>query len=263
MPPAQRRCSTSMLMTDPVQARIRELDAITVAGPAKGLCAEGKRHRSADVVSHFLSDHGSVDTAPVPLLVIGGAKVVDAVDDDGLDLEARSPVLIPDAHDPEIEVGVNAGLVDVCIALVVGWQVETVGWDPRPVFWQALLPGCHEEVDGDCIFEDVIDFYFGSGRAREAKSILGARAKVGNVDCGGGEAGGGILGEGLEDGREAVRAAVERSAFFDGVFDELSADCEEETNCQGRFAISSATVFDESGRARIMCGSHAGFRRFC
>ena len=99
------------------------------------------------------------------------------------------------------------------------WGGEPSGAAPGPVRRDGLRPGGYEEVDGDGVFEEVDDFFIGGWGARGREGGFGAGAEVGDVDCGGGEAGGGILGEIFEDGGEFVGAAFEGLAYFDGVLD--------------------------------------------
>lgn len=135
-----------------------------------------------------------------------------------------------------------------------GGQVEGVGGGPGPCVGDGVLPCCDEEVDGDGVFEQVGDFPVGVRGVWGAEGDFRAGAQVGDVDRGRGEAGGGVLREGLEDGGEFVRAALEALAFLDGVFNELGADGEEEADGEGGAAVRGAAVFDESGGSGVVGG---------
>lgn len=66
------------------------------------------------------------------------------------------------------------------------------------------------------------------------------------------------MGDGFEDSGEAVRAAFEGLAFFDGVFDELCAHGEEEADCERGAAVCGTAVVDEGGGAGVVGGRHCG-----
>ena len=183
-----------MILAGLRRAQVRILDAIAVAGPTKDFGAKGKGDGAADVISHFLGDHAGIDGAPVPLVLVGHVEPGDAVEDDGLNLDAGGAVLVPDGLNPEVEVDVVAVFIyEGGLRHVAEGVVEARGGEVLPFRREGFRPGGHEEVDADGVFEEVVDFAFGFGVAGEEEGRFGAGAEVGDVDSGGGEAGGGVL----------------------------------------------------------------------
>ncbi len=168
VPAAEGGGGAAVVLGHLARAAVRVLDALSVAGAAERLGAEGKRDRGADVVDHFLRDHLGVHDAPVPLVFERLAEPGDAVEDDGLHFDAGGAVGVPDGLDPEVEVEILAVFVDVGVAGDgCGWEVEVIGRGPHPFFRQRVGPSRDEKVDGYGVFEDIVDFFFRVWASRE------------------------------------------------------------------------------------------------
>lgn len=89
-------------------------DAISVSRTTERLGTESEWDAGTEIIGHFLCDHLGIDGTPVPLMLVRHVEPSNAVEDDGLDLDASGTVLVPDTLDPKIDVDVLFVVVDEC-----------------------------------------------------------------------------------------------------------------------------------------------------
>ena len=148
------------------------------------------------------------------------AEPGNAIEDYCLHFDASGAIGIPYSFDPQVNIDIFAILVDVGIARYIAlWEVKVIRCRPHPVLRQRFSPSRDEEVDGYGVFEYIVHFLFVFGGFGEVQSGFGARAEVGDIDCGRGETGGVVLGEAFEHGTQGIRASFEGSPFFYSMLD--------------------------------------------